>query len=242
MVCLILAALLLALMIYCRLRWDSGVQEWQVFAVWMALVLLFGCWGALELLGFRFFRFIGVPGSLLVFGLMAFVEFFPTFGAEQARGDERFLLVLGAPVLEDKATPCLTSRGECAARWMAAHPQTIAVLSGGKGGVHTEAQMLAQCIAAQGIDLPRLVLENRSTTTDENFQFARPVLEALGWQQEEPLVVVTNRFHVFRLRHYAQNSGYSNIRFLTTPTPHPVRFLWSLREVIVVCRWWILGE
>lgn len=238
---LILAAVLLVLLLCAALRWDSSVQEWQVYAIWMGLVVCCGLWGVLEILGITFLRPAGIAGCLFQFGLMLFLEAFPSFGVEKARGDEKFLLVLGAPVLNDRPTPCLTSRAEAAASWMKRYPDTHAVLSGGKGLPRTEARTLEDEITARGIDRDRLTLEGESATTDENFQFSRPVLDSLGWRGE-PLVVVTNRFHVFRLRHYAENSGFTHIRYLVTPTPMPVRFLWTFREVIVVLRWWVLGK
>lgn len=242
MICFMAAFVLTALLIYSRLRWDGSVLEHEVFLFGAVVVCLYVLWGILELYGYRFLRIPGIICSLFQFGMMGFLECFPSFGVERARGDEHLMLVLGAPVVDGRSTPCLVSRGECAAHWLQTHPDTTAVLSGGRNGGRTEARALSEIITRQGVSAHRLLLEEHSTTTDENFRFSRPILEEKGWNGEEPLVVVTNRFHVFRLRNYAAKWGCTNVRYLVTPTPLPVRFIWAFREVILVCRWWVLGS
>lgn len=241
MICLLFAAIQALGLIYCRCRWDSSVQEKEVYLCWLGVVFLYTLWGILELFGLRFLRLPGIAASVFLFGMMLFLEVYPLFWVEHPHGNEKRMLVLGAPVLKGKATPCLSSRGVAAAQWLNAHPQVTAVLSGGKGQIRTEAQALTEIITDRGIEPSRLIPESESTTTDENFLRSRPILESLGWQNDEPLIVVTNRFHVFRLRHYAEKHGYTNLRYLVTPTPFPVRYLWVFREVILVCRWWVLG-
>ena len=120
------------------------------------------------------------------------------------------VIVLGAGVNGETPSLILRSRIDAAAGYLKAHPDIPAVLSGGQGDGEniTEAECMRRELTALGIDESRLLLENRSTSTVENFAFSKEVLRQAGIDPETAVVaVVTNDFHCFRAHLIAQRQG-----------------------------------
>ena len=125
--------------------------------------------------------------------------------------DERVgaLIVLGAGV--NGTTPSLTlrTRLEAAAEYLREHPEIPVVLSGGQGPGEdiTEAQAMFTALTASGISPERLILEEQSTSTEENLMFSQRLLEELGVSANDPIGLVTNDFHQFRAQLIAGQEG-----------------------------------
>lgn len=231
--------------LYALILWDKAIFEREFFWILGGMVLLCAFWVIISywqqyflILKLLYWLCTVSIACLVLFSV--WIELFPVF-MPSADGTEPLLLVLGAPVYDGKSTANLVSRANCAADWLEKHPIADAILSGGRSEP-TEAAAMAAIITEHGIDPSRLILEEASTTTDENFQFSSDWMTANGYATDTPLVIVTNRFHVFRLRHYAADSGLTNLRYHTTPTPLSEAFLWNFREMICVVRYWVLGK
>ncbi|MDY3692640.1 MAG: YdcF family protein [Dysosmobacter sp.] len=120
------------------------------------------------------------------------------------------VIVLGAGVNGETPSLMLQSRINAAAEYLNAHPDIPAVLSGGQGNGEniTEAECMRRQLTAMGIGESRLLLEERSTSTAENFAFSKEVLRQAGIDPETAVVaVVTNDFHCFRAHLIAQREG-----------------------------------
>lgn len=81
------------------------------------------------------------------------------------------------------------------------------VVSGGRGEDEPlpEANAMAHYLAERGISAERLILEPSSSSTEENIKLS---LEKLG-QTDIELVTVTDSFHQFRARMFAEKYGAS---------------------------------
>lgn len=120
------------------------------------------------------------------------------------------VIVLGAGVNGETPSLMLQSRINAAAEYLNAHPDIPAVLSGGQGNGENiaEAECMRRQLTAMGIGESRLLLEERSTSTAENFAFSKEVLRQAGIDPETAVVaVVTNDFHCFRAHLIAQREG-----------------------------------
>ena len=61
---------------------------------------------------------------------------------------------------------------------------------------------------ARGVEEDRLLLEDRSTSTAENFAFSKEILEAHGIDTDTAVIaVVPSDFHCFRAHLIAQRAG-----------------------------------
>jgi len=120
------------------------------------------------------------------------------------------VIVLGAGVNGTTPSLALSTRIDAAAEYLTAHPDVPAVLSGGKGPGEdiTEAQAMFTALTERGINPNRLILEETSTSTAENFRYSKKLLEENGVDAASASVaVITNDFHAFRANLIAQRAG-----------------------------------
>lgn len=106
------------------------------------------------------------------------------------------LIILGAQVKPTHPSLALAERIEAAYDYLACHPDTVAIASGGQGADEpiSEAQCIYDCLVEMGISPDRIILEDRSTSTAENLRFSAELLPD-GCQS---IAIVTNNFHAFR--------------------------------------------
>lgn len=106
-------------------------------------------------------------------------------------------LVLGAAVWPGGvASPTLRRRAELGAR-LVLEGQAAAVIGCGGLGRHgpSEALVIAEICRAAGVPEDRVLVEDRSTSTEENIRFALPLLAGLGTNR---VLIVTDRYHAPR--------------------------------------------
>lgn len=213
-----LAAVLLALSLLC-LTVIPGVRfSGAVAAVLTGLCLLAAAlrrWSRRSWPGRVAWRvFCGVLAAGAV--LFVIVEGLLLFRGEQ---DNRTLpsdavIVLGAGVNGTEPSLILQSRIDAAADYLERHPDVLAVLSGGRGPGEeiTEAEAMARGLTEQGIPVSRLILEEASTSTAENFAKSKELLEKRGVDTETATIaVVTSDFHCFRAHLIAQRAGLRSL-------------------------------
>lgn len=113
-----------------------------------------------------------------------------------------YLLVLGAQVKGNRPSQSLQYRIDEACAYLKENPGTKAVLSGGQGQDEeiSEAECMYRALREAGIEETRLLLEDKSTNTNENILFSAALLEKETKNQKGGLKagIVTNSFHVFR--------------------------------------------
>lgn len=109
------------------------------------------------------------------------------------------VIVLGAGVNGTTPSMALQTRINAAADYLAAHPETTAILSGGQGPGEaiSEAQAMFNALTALGIDPDRLILEEQSTNTRENLENSLALLPDV---HHSTVAIVTNDFHMARVR------------------------------------------
>jgi uncharacterized SAM-binding protein YcdF (DUF218 family) len=110
------------------------------------------------------------------------------------------------------------SRVRAAERILKENPRLSAVLSGGKvfGETETEAESLKRALTARGIDPKRLITEEKSRSTKENFLFSAPLYP----EGVRRVLVVTGAYHSFRARLLAKECfGEKEAVFYGTKAP-----------------------
>ena len=122
------------------------------------------------------------------------------------------VIVLGAGVNGETPSLILWSRITAAAAYLEGHPDVPVVLSGGQGPGEniSAAACMRRELTARGVEEDRLLLEDRSTSTAENFAYSKELLEELGLS-ETTVAVITSDFHCFRAHLIAQRAGLSVI-------------------------------
>lgn len=117
-----------------------------------------------------------------------------------------FIIVLGSGLIGKKVPPLLASRINQAVEEWRKNPSATMIMSGGQGAdeLVSEAEAMRDYALAHHEDLDegKVLIENKSTTTYENFLFSKRMMDDL--KDTYRIVFVTNNFHVFRASLYAR--------------------------------------
>ncbi len=174
----------------------------------------------------------GLGVFLLVQGLLVAEPLLHGAGRyEPEPGGMDWVIVLGCGIKPD-ATPtwALANRLDAALAWYRAHPGTRLVVSGGQGANEPEPEALtmARYLTERGVPPADVLVEDRSTSTMENFAYSIGVMRAAGWEGSAVLFA-TNDFHLFRARMLAARNGLEAYG-IAAPTPPVIRLNVYLRE------------
>jgi len=108
------------------------------------------------------------------------------------------VVVLGCRVYGERASLSMVERLDAAYDYLVEHPQSVCVLSGGKGDGEniTEAECMYRYLVNKGIDAARLYKEEASTTTRENLLFSKQLIEEQGLHPV--IAIATSEYHEYR--------------------------------------------
>lgn len=155
------------------------------------------------------------------------------------------IVVLGSATRDGQPSPTLALRLDKAAQLAAQHPQALVVTSGGVdfGEQESEGAVMARYLRQRhGLAAGRLVLEERSTSTELNLAWSQPLLRERGVMADAPIAIVTSDFHTLRAGWIARRNGYGQAITVGAPTPLSIRPNAWLREYFAVLSGWVLGE
>ncbi|MGN0998024.1 MAG: YdcF family protein [Faecousia sp.] len=164
-------------------------------------------------------------------------------GVGEPSVDCAYLVVLGAKVNGTSPSLSLSERIKAAAEYLTAHPNTIAVVSGGQGpdeGI-SEAECMYHELTARGIDPQRIWMEDQATSTWENLQFSLNLIEEKTGTRPTEIGLISSEYHMFRATLFACDCGVTPIRIPATTTNIAIRINYTLREVAGVWHYLILG-
>lgn len=144
------------------------------------------------------------------------------------------IIVLGCKVNGENPGPFLKSRINAAYKYLNENPESIAVLSGGKGKGEaiSEAECMYKYLVKMGVDKSRLIVEDSSTSTMENFKNSAAMLKAQN-RSVKDITVVTNDFHEYRAGKFAQRCGFSPHSY-PSKTPWNGYMPFATREVFAI--------
>ncbi len=146
-------------------------------------------------------------------------------------GKVETVIVLGCGIWPDgRPTLSLTERLDKAIAYYRENPHVTLVVSGGQGPKEpfSEALAMETYLIEKGIPAEKIIKEDQSTSTRENFEFSRRLLD-IPADQEVKVVFITNDFHILRSRILAKRFGFEAYA-LPAPTPSVVVFNSHLRE------------
>lgn len=148
-----------------------------------------------------------------------------------------YLIILGARVKGTTPSLALQFRIDCAADYLKANPNTIAIASGGKGPGEdiSEAESIKRELMQFGIEESRILLEDQSTDTYENIEFSKKLIPnnaATG-------LVVTNDFHIYRAGMIAEKEGLE-VNGLPADTPVQAVVKSYAREYLALTKYFLV--
>lgn len=159
-----------------------------------------------------------------------------------APNDLDYVIILGAGLNGDKPTRPLQQRINGAYEYSIVNRSAIFIASGGQGQYETisEAECIKRELIEMGVDPDRILIENRSTSTEENIRFSYDILNEKG-VTDERVGILTNGFHIFRAKTIARNQGHHTYGVPAT-TLFPIGIHYTVREFFGLFFLFITGK
>lgn len=197
------------------------------------------------------FRFMGrrlrmVICIILALCLVYFVIVeIPIISAASGDGDFEadYIIVLGALVRGEEPSLSMIERTQAALDYMNAHPDTLVIVSGGQGDMEdiSEAEAMYRWLVDNGADESRILLEERSTSTQENLAFSFDIIRQRGDDPAKATAVVTSEYHIYRAQLLGRDLGVELGGISAHTTYFSVRLNYFIREAFGVTYKWIFG-
>lgn len=116
-------------------------------------------------------------------------------------------IVLGSQVRGDEPSLDLWARIGATERYLKENPKAMCIASGGQGEGEnrSEASVIREKLIERGISADRILLEDRSESTEENIRYSKELLEknSLG----SSAAIVTDEYHQLRASWLAKRQG-----------------------------------
>ncbi len=164
-----------------------------------------------------------------------------SFGHPDA--DCPYVLVLGARVNGTAPSVSLNDRIAAAEAYLKAHPDSVAILSGGQGADEgiSEAECMYRELTKRGIPAHQLWLEDKATSTWENLHFSLELIEEKTGNRPESIGLISSEYHLFRASLFAQACGVEMVGIPAATSWFSIRINYFMREVAGVWHYLILG-
>lgn len=148
-----------------------------------------------------------------------------TFAMKKNTEKTDYIVVLGAGLLNgDQISATLKNRLDSTLEYIDKYDkgETI-VVSGGKGSDEkiSEAEVMKKYLVNHGIAENRIIMENKSTNTFENFKFSKKVIESNSGKEKNDITIkiITNGFHSFRSQFLSKRVGFAESKVYSAKTP-----------------------
>ena len=192
--------------------------------------------------GLRIAAAIVLAAGIAVFGV---IEAPIVAGARtDAPDDVEYLVVLGAGLHGDVPSLSLTDRLEGALAWLEAHPDCVAVVSGGQGPgeTMTEGEAMGIWLEARGIDPSRIIVEDRATSTQENLEYSFALSRGRGGEPDGNCARVTSEYHLYRAKALAARQGVECFGVAARTSWPTLMLNYFIREGFAVTYYRLTGE
>ena len=239
-----LSLLLAGLSVFYGLTSNFNLGNLLVWLLTAAVVVYTLCWRQLDpwllhTLPGRILLGVLAAGCLVLAGTLGVILSGQT--AHTADGSENTLLVLGCAVHGEQPSLVLTYRLRAALDYHTRNPEADIIVCGGQGPQEAipEALAMQRWLVAHGVPADKIRMEDRSTSTEENFRFAAEMLRAEGKDPAQPVAFVTNGFHCYRAGKYAAQEGFVQARAVPAGLPLTQIPTSYLREAMAVLYYWV---
>lgn len=141
------------------------------------------------------------------------------------------LLILGCRVKGDTPEETLQMRINKAAEYLKDNKNVIAIACGGivhPDQTKSEAQAIFEGLTEKGVEAERIILEDKSTTTKENFINAKKIIDSMG--ENLTVAMLSSEFHLLRAEMLAKKCGLE-VTTVAAPSPKDLRMKNYVREL-----------
>ena len=160
---------------------------------------------------------VGVIAGFFIVTASIYMPFVVKDAKTVYNDDCDYLMILGNQVVgEDTPSPLMLDRVRRAAEYARENKSCMIVVCGGittDEQIISEAALMAKLLNEYGINPDRIILEDKSTTTFENFEFARKVIEEHSEKDIKDINVafLSSDYHIHRASVIAEHFGFDDI-------------------------------
>lgn len=110
------------------------------------------------------------------------------------------VIILGCKVKGERPSLMLSKRINAAYEYLSENPNAMCIVSGGQGSdeIMSEAECMKRELVKKGIAEERIIMEDKSTSTDENLRFSLEKMQENGLSGS--VTIVTSEFHQLRAK------------------------------------------
>lgn len=189
-------------------------------------------------------KFLRYLISIGIAVLIIFVSFIYVYGnIDNVTYDEDAVIVLGAGLRGENVSSHLKNRLDAAIEYHEKNPDALIVVSGGQGPdeLISEALAMERYLTEHGIPKEKILKEDQSTSTEENFEFSKEILDS-RFEDDYKIAYITNDFHTYRSGCRAKAVGFSSVSHHGAKTPLHSVLPNGFREVLGVLEFWVFDE
>lgn len=165
------------------------------------------------------------------------------YGDKKEFNKPDYIMVLGAGLRYDKISTSLQLRLNSALELADELTDVPIIVSGGQGSdeAMSEAKAMKDFLISHNISEDRIIVEDKSTNTYENFKFTKDKLNENYNMKNPTITIITNNFHMYRSQLLAKKEGFKI--YCYSAASHPYLSLnFHVREFLAVVKVWILGK
>lgn len=164
---------------------------------------------------------------------------------DQVTGEPKIMIILGCQVKPWGPSILLQDRLDRALGYWEEHQDVLIVVSGGQGSDEhiSEAQCMFDYLTGHGVPEEQVLKEEKSSNTLQNLQNSVVLLEEQGYDSKDGVMVVSNGFHLARVRMLWRRvcGEAAGLSTLAAPSSHaPSRWKMYLREPLALIKSFLL--
>lgn len=182
---------------------------------------------------------LSVAAALLI--LAAVISVFMISAANSPPKGSSTVIILGCKVRGETPSLMLHYRVMAACNYLKENPDAICIASGGQGAdeLISEAECIKRILVQNGIAEERIILEDKSTSTDENIRFSAEKMKEQGISGS--VTIVTSEYHQLRAKMIAEKYGLESYAISSNTALYLLPTYW-LREWFGVCYQFFFGN
>jgi len=180
--------------------------------------------------------------SVIAFVLSFIVIEFSIINNSKNKNTENahYILLLGAGLINSEPSQTLFQRIDIAVKYLNENADVKVIASGGKDNreTYTEAEIMSKLLQDKGIEINRIIIEDRSLNTYENFKYSKNLIDI-----DKKVIIVSSDYHLFRAKSIAKKLGYKDIGIMANKTT-PLWLLpnYYVREYFGILKEWLMSR
>lgn len=195
----------------------------------------------------RWLKWIGLLAAAGVLVYLALLALVLGGGRDRVEGEPATMIILGCQVHTWGPSVLLQDRLDEALDYLESHRDMTIIVSGGQGpDEHTsEARVMRDYLVDHGAAPDRIRLEEHSHNTFQNLTYSVRLMEELGLDAEDGVLVVSNGFHLTRVRLLWGRvcPGAARVSTLAAPSSHAGYALWmNVREPLALVKSYLIDR